>query len=89
MAYVEITLLTGFKLLITSYIFPHFYVVSLLPFFNYLDTVIVLIRRIIQSIVDSFPKLLHSVAASASVSGAGNLQFPELTQASAVSTCAR
>ena len=67
MSYVEITWLTGFKLLTTSYIFPHFYVVPPLPFCNYLDTVTILIRRMIQSIVDSFPKLLRAVAASASV----------------------
>ena len=89
MAYVEISLLTGFQFLITSDIFHHFYVVSPLPFFNYLDTVIVLIRRIIHNILDSFPKLLHSVAASASVWGAGSLQVLELKPASPVSACTR
>ena len=89
MSYVEITWLTGFKLLTTSYIFPHFYVVPPLPFCNYLDTVKILIRRMIQSIVDSFPKLLHDVAASASVWGSGSLQVLELTPASLVSTCTR
>ena len=67
MAYVEISLLTSFKFLITSDISHHFYVVSPLPFCNYLDTGMVLIRKMIQSIVDSFPELLHAVAASAPV----------------------
>ena len=75
-------LLTGFKLLITSCTFHHFYVVSPLPFCNYLGTGMVLIRKIIQSTVDSFPKLLHAVAASASVWGSGSLQVLELTPAS-------
>ena len=82
MAYGEISLLTGFKFLITSCTFHHFCVVSPLPFCNYLDTGMVLIRKIIQSIVDSFPKLLHAVAASASVWGSGSLQVLELTPAS-------
>ena len=51
--------------------------------------VTVLIRRIIQSPVESSPELLHAVAASASVWGAGSLQVPELTPASPVSTCSR
>ena len=67
MTYVEISLLTGFQFLITSDIFHHFYVVSPLPFCNYLDPVMVLIRNIVQSTVESFPELLHAVAASASV----------------------
>ena len=87
MTYVEISLLTGFQFLITSDIFHHFYVVSPLPFCNYLDPVMVLIRNIVQSTVESFPELLHAVAASASVWGAGSLQVFELTPASPVSTC--
>ena len=87
MAYGEISLLTGFKFLITSCTFHHFCVVSPLPFCNYLDTGMVLIRKIIQSIVDSFPKLLHDVASSASVWGSGSLQVLEFTPASLVSTC--
>ena len=87
MAYGEISLLTGFKFLITSCTFHHFCVVSPLPFCNYLGTGMVLIRKIIQSTVDSFPKLLHAVAASASVWAAGSLQF--LEPASPVSTCSR
>ena len=63
----EISLLTSFKFLITSDIFHHFYVVSSLPFCNYLDTGMVLIRKMIESIVDSFRELLRAVAASASV----------------------
>ena len=89
MAYVEVSLLTSFKFLITLYIFPHFYVVSPLPFSNYLDTGMILVRKIIQIIVDSFPKLLHAIAASAFVWGAGSLQVLELTPASPVSTCTR
>ncbi|XP_060996616.1 zinc finger protein 253-like [Dama dama] len=46
------------------------------------DIVTVLIRRIIQSTVESSPELLHAVAASASVWGAGSLQVLELTPAS-------
>ena len=49
----------------------------------------VLIRRIIQSTVESLPELLHAVAASASIWGAGSLQVLELTPASPVSTCTR
>ena len=45
----------------------------------------VLIRRIIQSTVESSPELLDAVAASASVWGAGSLQVLELTPASRVS----
>ena len=89
MAYVEISLLTGFKFLITSDIFHHFYVVSPLPFCNYLDPVMVLIRNIVQSTVESFPELLHAVATSASVWGAGSVQVLELTPGSPVSTCTR
>ena len=88
MAYVEVSLLTSFKFLITLYIFPHFYVVSPLPFSNYLDTGMILIRNIIQSIVDSI-ELLHAVAASVSVWGAGSLQVLELTPASPVSISTR
>ena len=51
--------------------------------------VTVLIRRLIQSPVESSPELLHAVAASASVWGAGSLGFLELTPASPVSTCSR
>ena len=87
MTYVEISLLTGFQFLITSDIFHHFYVVSPLPFCNYLDPVMVLIRNIVQSTVESFPELLHAVAASASVWGAGSVQVLELTPASPVSAC--
>ena len=47
----------------------------------------ILIRRIIQSTVESLPELLHAVAASASIWGAGSLQVLELTPASPVSTC--
>ena len=47
------------------------------------------LRRIVQSIVESLPELLHAVAASASVWGAGSLQVLELTPASPVSTCTR
>ena len=57
--------------------------------FIYLDIVVVLIRRIIQSSVESSPELLHAVAASVSVWGGGSLQFLELTAASPVSTCIR
>ena len=85
----EISLLTSFKFLITSDISHHFYVVSPLPFCNYLDTGMILIRKIIQIIVDSFPKLLHAIAASAFVWGAGSLQVLELIPASPVSTCTR
>ena len=67
MAYVEVSLHTSFKFLITSDTFHHFYVVSPLPFCNYLDTGMVLIRKMIESIVDSFRELLRAVAASASV----------------------
>ena len=42
-----------------------------------------------MSIVDNFPKLVHAVAASASVWAAGSLRFLELTKASPVSTCFR
>ena len=50
---------------------------------------LVLIRRIIQSTVESLSELLHDVAASASVWGAGSLQVLELTSASPMSTCTR
>ena len=63
----EVSLHTSFKFLITSDTFHHFYVVSPLPFCNYLDTGMVLIRKMIESIVDSFRELLRAVAASASV----------------------
>ena len=63
----EVSLRTSFKFLITSDISHHFYVVSPLPFCNYLDTGMVLIRKMIESIVDSFRELLRAVAASASV----------------------
>ena len=66
---VEISFLTGFKSLIMSYIFHHFYTVSFPPLCNCRDIVMVLIRRIIQSSVESSPELLHAVAASASVWG--------------------
>ena len=89
MAYVEISLLAGFKPFIPSYSFHHFYVVSPLPFCNYLDTGMVLIRKMIESIVDSFRELLRAVAASASDWGAGSMQVLELTPASPVSTCTR
>ena len=89
MAYVEISLLAGFIPLITSYIFHHFCVASPLPFCSYSDIVTVLITRIIQSTVESSPELLHAVAASASVWGAGSLQVLELTPASPVSTCTK
>ena len=88
MAYVEISLLTSFKFLITSDIFHHFYVVSSLPFCNYLDTGMVLIRKMIQSIVDSFPELPCCRCLSVCL-GAGSLQVLELTPASPVSTCTR
>ena len=52
------------------------------------DIVTVLIRRIIQSTVESSPELLHAVAASASVWGA-SLQVLELKPASPVSACTR
>ena len=89
MASVEISFLTGFKSLIMSYIFHHFYTVSFPPLCNCRDIVMVLIRGIIQSTVESSPELLHAVAASASVWGAGSLQVLELTPASPVSTCTR
>ena len=95
MAYVEISLLAGFKPFIPSYSFHHFYVVSPLPFCSYSDTVMILkgLYRVllytIQSFVDSFPELLLDFAASASDWGAGSLQVLELTPASPVSTCTR
>ena len=89
MASVEISFLTGFKSLIMSYIFHHFYTVSFPPLCNCRDIVMVLIRGIIQSTVESSPELLHAVTASASVWGAGSLQVLELTPASPVSTCTR
>ena len=88
MAYVEISLLTSFKFLITSDIVHHFYVVSSLPFCNYLDTGMVLIRKMIQSIVDSFPELPCCCCLSVCL-GAGSLQVLELTPASPVSTSTR
>ena len=95
MAYVEISLLAGFKPFVPSYRFHHFYVVSPLPFCSYSDTVMILkgLYRVllytIQSFVDSFPELLLDFAASASDWGAGSLQVLELTPASPVSTCTR
>ena len=92
MAYVEVSLRTSFKFLITSDTFHHFYVVSPLPFCSYSDTVMILkgLYRVllytIQSFVDSFPELLLDFAASASDWGAGSLQVLELTPASPVST---
>ena len=67
MAYVEISLLTGLKPQIISYICHHFSIVPFPPLCNYRDIVTVLIRRIIQSTVESFSELLHAVAATASV----------------------
>ena len=86
MASVEISFLTGFKSLIVIY-FPPFLHCIFSPLCNCRDIVVVLIRRII--IVESLPELLHAVAASASVWGAGSLQVLELTPASPVSTCTR
>ena len=51
--------------------------------------IVMVLRRIIESTVESLPELLHAVAASASVWGAGSLQVLELTPASPVNTCAR
>ena len=59
------------------------------PVFIYLDTVVFLLRRIIQSSAESSLELLHAVAASASVWGAGSLQVLEVTAASPVSTGTR
>ena len=56
---------------------------------NCWSMVTVLIRRLIQSPAESSPEMLHAVAASASVWGAGSLQVLELTPASPVSTCSR
>ena len=67
MASVEISLLTGLKPQIISYICHHFSIVPFPPLCNYRDIVTVLIRRIIQSTVESFSELLHAVAATASV----------------------
>ena len=65
--------------------FPLFLHCTFPPLCSYRDIVTVLIRRIIQSTVESSPELLHAVAASASVWGAGSLQVLELTPASRVS----
>ena len=86
MASVEISFLTGFKSLIVIY-FPPFLHCIFSPLCNCRDIVVVLIRRII--IVESLPELLHAVAASASIWGAGSLQVLELTPASPVSTSTR
>ena len=89
MASVEISLLTGLKPQIISYICHHFSIVPFPPLCNYRDMVTILIRRTIQRTVESFPELLPAVAASASVWGSGSLQVLELTPASPVSTCTR
>ena len=69
--------------------FPSFLHCTFPPLCSSRDIVMVLIKRIIQSTVESSPELRHAVAASASVSGAGSLQVLELTPASRVSTCTR
>ena len=84
---VTVSFHTAFKPQIIGY-FPSFLHCTFSPLWNCWDIVMVL-RRIVQSIVECLPELLHAVAASVSVWGAGSLQVLELTPASPVSTSTR